>query len=96
MIRAGETIDITEDEERELELHDADILLLGDAERPVRIIVHFGEEPDDARIVSLRKVDDLQKVEETVGADRAVLAEPLRGAEGDRRLHRSLGTSSRR
>ncbi|MCB9591809.1 MAG: sigma 54-interacting transcriptional regulator [Sandaracinaceae bacterium] len=73
VIRAGETLIITDDDERELELHDADVLVLGDVERPVRILVHIGDEPDDARIVSLRKVDDLSKVEETVGADRAVL-----------------------
>ncbi|MBX3275335.1 MAG: sigma 54-interacting transcriptional regulator [Sandaracinaceae bacterium] len=74
VIRAGHAIDVTDDDERELDLEDADVLALGDAERPVRILVQIGDEPDDARIVSLRKVDDLSKVEETVGADRAVLS----------------------
>ncbi len=73
VIRAGQTVDVTDDEEREVELRDADVLVLGDVERPVRILVHVGDEPDDARIVSFRKVDDLAKVEEAVGADRAVL-----------------------
>ncbi len=58
---------------REAELGEGDILMLGDAERPIRIGVSFGEEPDDARIVSLRKVDELAAVEATVGADRDVL-----------------------
>lgn len=71
--RRGEVLDTADDEERELELRDGDVILLGDAERPVRIGVHLGEEPDDARIVSVRKVDELAEVEATVGADRAVL-----------------------
>jgi len=73
IIRQGDTIDVTTHPERESEIQDSDVLLLGDVERPVRIMVKIGEEPDDARIVSLRKVDELQEVEASVGADRAVL-----------------------
>ena len=58
---------------REAEVRDGDVLLLGDAERPVRLRVQIGDEPDDARIVSVRKVDELAEVEATVGADRDVL-----------------------
>jgi len=68
--RGGDTIDLADDDAREGELRDGDLLLLGDRERPVRIKVTIGDEPDDARIVSLRKVDELAEVEATVGADR--------------------------
>lgn len=71
--RRGEVLDLADDEGREGELRDGDVLLLGDRERPVRIKVAIGDEPDDARIVSLRKVDELAEVEATVGADRQVL-----------------------
>ncbi|HBQ11831.1 MAG: FHA domain-containing protein [Sandaracinaceae bacterium] len=71
--RGGDTIDLADDDAREGELRDGDLLLLGDRERPVRIKVTIGDEPDDARIVSLRKVDELAEVEATVGADRQVL-----------------------
>lgn len=73
ILRDGVSIDVGGEPGREAELSAGDVLLLGDAERPVRIAVSFGEEPDDARIVSLRKVDELAAVEATVGADRAVL-----------------------
>ncbi len=71
--RGDRTIEVGGEPGRETELTHGDILLLGDAERPVRIAIAVGEEPDDARIVSLRKVDELAAVEATVGADRAVL-----------------------
>jgi transcriptional regulator with GAF, ATPase, and Fis domain len=71
--RGGDVLDVTEEAGRELELRSGDVLMIGDAERPVRISISMGDEPDDARIVSLRKVDELAAVEATVGADRAVL-----------------------
>jgi len=75
--RGDKTVDVGGERGREVELCPGDELLLGDVERPVRISVvlgeELGEEPDDARIVSLRKVDELAAVEATVGADRAVL-----------------------
>jgi Nif-specific regulatory protein len=71
--RGQETLTVAEQTDHEAELQDGDLLLLGDAERPVRVAVQIGDEPDDARIVSLRKVDQLAEVEATVGADREVL-----------------------
>ncbi|MGE0787078.1 MAG: sigma 54-interacting transcriptional regulator [Sandaracinaceae bacterium] len=71
--RNGDVIDVTQAAEREVELHDGDTLVLGDKERPVRIRFMLGDEPDDARIVSLRKVDELAQVEESVGSDRELL-----------------------
>jgi Nif-specific regulatory protein len=71
--RGTQVIDVAGEPGREVELTSGDVLLLGDAERPVCIAVSLGDEPDDARIVSLRKVDELAVVEASVGADRAVL-----------------------
>ncbi len=71
--RAGDSLDVAEQRERELELQEGDVIVLGDKERPVRIRFAVGEEPDDARIVSLRKVAELDKVEASVGEDREVL-----------------------
>jgi transcriptional regulator with GAF, ATPase, and Fis domain len=73
VVRAGETHDVADAEDRELELHDGDLVELGDRERPVRLRFRIGEDPDEARIVSLRKVDELAEVEASVGADREVL-----------------------
>ncbi len=73
VIRAGEVFELAADDEREADIEDGDLLLLGDAERPVKILISMGEEPDDTRIVSLRKVDELAQVEATVGADRDML-----------------------
>jgi len=72
VIRAGEIFEVG-GEDREADLEHGDLLLLGDAERPVKISVSIGEEPDDTRIVSLRKVDELATVEASVGADREML-----------------------
>ncbi|MFK7992301.1 MAG: sigma 54-interacting transcriptional regulator [Sandaracinaceae bacterium] len=71
--RNGEVLDVTDQEDREAEIQDGDVLLLGDAERPVRMMIQIGDEPDDARIVSVRKVDQLAEVEAAVGADRDAL-----------------------
>ena len=73
IIRRGEVMSVADDEDGELELADADVLMLGDVERPVKIMISVGEEPDDARIVSLRKLDELASVEASVGADRDML-----------------------
>ena len=71
--RGGDVVDVASSDDREAELRDGDVLVLGDAERPVRIQVLVGDEPEDARIVSVRKVDELAEVEASVGSDREVL-----------------------
>ena len=74
IVRGTEQMDLSALPGRESPLASGDVLLLGDAERPVKVLVTLDEEPDDdARIVSLRKVEELGKVEADLGADQAVL-----------------------
>jgi transcriptional regulator with GAF, ATPase, and Fis domain len=73
VLRRGERIDVTEEPGREIDLVSGDVLQLGDDERPVQIALTVDEEPDETRIVSLRKVTDLAEVEANVGADRGTL-----------------------
>ena len=58
---------------REVMLKTGDVLLLGDNERPVKVEVKVDDEPEDARIVSVRKLAELDKVEADLGADTQVL-----------------------
>jgi len=71
--RGDETIVLIGDGPRETTLESGDELWLGDPEQPVRVSVHIGEEPDDTRIVSVRKVAEISRVEAEVGADRELL-----------------------
>ncbi|MGF1468791.1 MAG: sigma 54-interacting transcriptional regulator [Sandaracinaceae bacterium] len=71
--RDGELIDVGDEPGREAEVFGGDEVHLGDAERPVRLAVQVGEEADETRIVSVRKVAELAEVEAEVSADRAVL-----------------------
>jgi Nif-specific regulatory protein len=67
------TIDVTTAENREVVLEPGDVLLLGDDERAVRIEVLIEDEPDDARIVSVRRVAEIDRLEADLGSDQAVL-----------------------
>ena len=73
VLRAGEMLDAAQSSGREVSLLDGDILLLGDPERPVRLQLQVEDDPEDARIVTVRRVDDLGKVEADVGADAPML-----------------------
>ncbi|MDQ3033906.1 MAG: sigma 54-interacting transcriptional regulator [Myxococcota bacterium] len=73
ILRGEETLDLAETAGREAPLSSGDVLLLGDDERPVRVVVTIDEDPDDTRIVSLRKVADLGEVEAGIGSDSEVL-----------------------
>jgi transcriptional regulator with GAF, ATPase, and Fis domain len=73
VLRAGEMLDAAQSSGREVSLLDGDILLLGDPERPVRLQLQVEDDPDDARIVTVRRVDDLVQVEADVGADAPML-----------------------
>jgi transcriptional regulator with GAF, ATPase, and Fis domain len=73
VLRAGEMLDAAQSSGREVSLVDGDILLLGDPERPVRLQLQVEDDPDDARIVTVRRVDDLVQVEADVGADAPML-----------------------
>jgi transcriptional regulator with GAF, ATPase, and Fis domain len=64
--RGVDLLDLGGEQGREVELATGDVILLGDVERPVKVGVVIGDEPDDARIVSLRKVDELAAVEASV------------------------------
>ncbi len=72
ILRAGERLSV-QDDTRELELEHGDVIELGDPERPLSVGVRFEEEVDSARIVSLRKVAELDRVEAEVGADSELL-----------------------
>ncbi|UJR79497.1 sigma 54-interacting transcriptional regulator [Sandaracinus amylolyticus] len=73
ILRGEERLDLAAVEGRESALSSGDVLLLGDDERPVKVLVTIDEEPDDARIVSVRKVAELGEVEKDIGADSEVL-----------------------
>ena len=73
VLRAGEMLDAAQSSGREVSLLDGDILLLGDPERPVRLQLQVEDDPEDARIVTVRRVDDLVQVEADVGADAPML-----------------------
>ena len=73
ILRGGERLDVAAQPGREAALTTGDILLLGDDERPVKVLVTIDEEPDDARIVSVRKVAELAEVEAEIGSDKDVL-----------------------
>jgi transcriptional regulator with GAF, ATPase, and Fis domain len=71
--RNGELLDLANEPGRELRLSEGDTVELGDAELPVRLGVSLAEEPDQARIVSVRRMSDMGRLEEQVGADRDLL-----------------------
>lgn len=67
-------VDLANEQGREAVLRTGDVILLGDDERPVRIAVTIDEDPDDARIVSIRRVAELEQVEADIGADHEILS----------------------
>ena len=71
--RGGRVIEVAEAAGREVALESGDELLVGDVQEPVPVHVDVGDEADDARIVSKRQIDEIERVEQEVGADRAVL-----------------------
>jgi Nif-specific regulatory protein len=73
VLRGGDVIDVGASAGREVVLRTGDVLLLGDAERPVRIDTRLEEDADDARIVSVRRLAELEKVEADLGSDSQVL-----------------------
>ena len=73
VLRAGEMLDAAQSSGREVSLLDGDILLLGDPERPVRLQLQVEDDPEDARIVTVRHVDDLVQVEADALADAPML-----------------------
>jgi Nif-specific regulatory protein len=73
VVRGGEVLDVAQSAGREVALHDDDVLLLGDAERPVRVQVKLEEDKDDTRFVTVRRVAELGRVEADFGGDAKVL-----------------------
>ena len=73
VLRGGEMLDVAKSTGREVALRDEDLLLLGDAERPVRVQVRLEEDVDDARIVTVRRVTELGRLEADLGSDAQVL-----------------------
>jgi Nif-specific regulatory protein len=71
--RGGELVDLTALPGREAPISSGDMLLFGDDERPVRVLVTIDDDPDDARIVTFKKVAELDKVEADLGSDQEVL-----------------------
>jgi len=72
ILRGGDCIDVSASTGREVTLKTGDVLLLGDNDRPVKVEVTLDED-EDARIVSVRKLAELDKVEADLGADTQVL-----------------------
>ncbi len=71
--RGGATLDVGAVENREMALATGDLLLFGDDERPVRVSVRIDEDPDDARIVAVRRVDEIGRVEADLSSDKDIL-----------------------
>ena len=70
---ADKTIDVGAAENREVALESGDLLTLGDAERAARVAVKIEDEEDDARIVSVRRVAEIDRLEADLGSDQTVL-----------------------
>jgi transcriptional regulator with GAF, ATPase, and Fis domain len=73
VLRDGELLDLASLPGRELRLHSGDRVDIGDPDTAVQLGVRFPDEPDEARIVSVRKVADMERLEAQVGADRELL-----------------------
>jgi transcriptional regulator with GAF, ATPase, and Fis domain len=71
--RGGEVLDLAAVPGRQLRLDTGDTVELGDLEQAVCLGIELLEEPDEARIVSVRRVSELERVEAQVGADRELL-----------------------
>ncbi|MFW6197668.1 MAG: FHA domain-containing protein, partial [Myxococcota bacterium] len=67
--RGSSLLDLGDAPGRELALSGGDQIEIGDVEHPVRFRVQLEEEPDEARIVSMRHVADLDRVEARMGND---------------------------
>ncbi len=71
--RGSEVLSLADQPGREAVLESGDELSLGDVERPVRIAVTLGDDAEETRIVSMRRVEDIDRVQAEVGADRELL-----------------------
>jgi Nif-specific regulatory protein len=71
--RNGEMIALAEMPGREAAVSSGDTIEVGDPEQPVSMTLAIGEEEDETRVVSTRKVEDIDQVEANVGADREIL-----------------------
>ena len=69
--RGNELISVDEEVGHELEIQDGDVVELGDQEHPLPVAVSLHEAEDSSRIVSVRKVAELDQVE--AEADSEVL-----------------------
>ena len=70
VLRSGETLDLAAQAGRELGLVTGDVIALGEAGAgAVRVEVEVDEEDDDAGIVSVRNISELQQVEQSVDRD---------------------------
>src|SRR6185369_3126240 len=56
-------VDVGAAENREVALENGDLLLLGDPDRAARVRVVIEDEEDDARIVSVRRVAEIDRLE---------------------------------
>jgi Nif-specific regulatory protein len=73
-VRRGDVrIPLNDENNREIDLLPGDVLELGDPERPLQIAVSFDHSEETARIVSVRRVAELERVEAEVGEDRELL-----------------------
>jgi Nif-specific regulatory protein len=73
IVRGETVIDLSVEPGREAPLEPGDVLSIGDPEAHLAVAVEFEEEEDDTRIVSLRRVAEIGKVEAEVGLDRELL-----------------------
>ncbi len=88
VVRRGERTVLDETNGRELALASGDVLELGASEQVVAIEVTIGDDPDDARVVAVRKIDELIPNEANVERDASRLrhlydAQKKIGAAGD-------------
>src|SRR5215467_8526727 len=73
IVRGGERIPIDDTVNREQVLESGDVIELGSGDRLVQIAVTLAEDPDDSRIMAMRKIDDLGPAATSVEKDTSRL-----------------------
>jgi transcriptional regulator with GAF, ATPase, and Fis domain len=69
VVRKGERITLDDTNGRELPLEVEDVIELGSGDQLVRLAVTVTEEPDDARVVAVRKIEEIEPATTTFEKD---------------------------
>jgi len=69
IVRSGQRIALDDGNGREAPLEAGDLVELGSGERVVRLAVTIADDADDARVLAVRKIEELGRAESTVERD---------------------------